>query len=89
MTINRQIQPPVKAIDEIVLIKMEREAMPGGNPLYIVNTGKQEILKLDLVFNAGSYHQDLPFVAEMVNAMLVEGVEKLCEFLKEFKENNE
>ncbi len=73
MNINRKKQPSIKPIDEINLVNMEKVDTPANCPLYIINTGGQDIIKIDVIFTAGTAYSNAPLVARMANAMLTEG----------------
>jgi len=79
-TINRKIQPGFKDIDKISIIMADSRIMPNGIPLYTINAGKQDVVKIDLLFEAGSWFQDARLVASATNSMLNEGTEKLSSF---------
>ncbi len=73
---DRTKNPSIETIGEIKLAGMEKELMPAQTPLYVINTGGEDILKIDLVFEAGTCYQSKPLVARMVNGMLTEGTGK-------------
>lgn len=74
--LNRTIEPitiETTTIDNPIVKKITLE---NGTNIRIVNGGSQEILKLDFIFDAGTYYQDSPVIASMCSAMLNEGSKK-------------
>lgn len=80
MLINRKIQPEFKNIEKINIIKARAQTLSNGVPLYTISAGKQEVVKIDLIFEAGSWFQDAGLVASSANSMLNEGTEKFSSF---------
>lgn len=74
---DRSIPPQYQKIDRIDFVRAQKGALSNGVPLYIINTGKEDFVKLDVVFNAGSRYQDKPLVARFTNDMLDEGTKNL------------
>ena len=73
MTLNRNTQPPFQNIDSIKLIEPEKTILDNSIPLYSINSGTQDVLKIDLSFEAGMWYQSKPLIAGTVNEMLSEG----------------
>lgn len=75
-TLNRKTQPHFNQINSIDIIKAENIKLSNGIPVCIINAGTQEIVKMDFVFNAGSWEQEKPLEALFANMMLNEGTVK-------------
>lgn len=45
-------------------------------PLYYINAGTQDVVKIELIFRAGAWQQDMALQADTTNAMLEEGTKK-------------
>jgi predicted Zn-dependent peptidase len=71
--INRLIQPQVNLIDSVALYEPEQFKLDNGIPVYQINAGTQEMVKVDFVFRAGSYFQDKLQVSKFTNKLLNEG----------------
>ncbi len=71
--LNRKIQPPSRGIQEIDFFYPEKYTLSNGIPVYLINTGSQELSRIELIFKAGSWNQRKPFVASSANQMLTEG----------------
>ncbi|NDV66892.1 pitrilysin family protein [Bacteroides sp. 224] len=71
--LNRTIQPEIRELDQIGILYPEKTILPNGIPLYMIRAGEQEIVRLDLVFKGGSWHQTQKLQALFTNRMLREG----------------
>ncbi len=72
---NRQNQPDLTTTKKISLTNPDKIYLDNGIPVYILNAGTQDILKIDLIFNAGTYFQNKPLIALSTNKMLIEGTQ--------------
>ena len=77
MELNRIIQPEFKQIEKINLIDPTKYTLDNIIPLYAINAGPQEVLKIDISFDAGVWYQTKPLIAATVNEMLSEGTKSL------------
>ena len=73
MNLNRKLQPEFKNIDSINIPIPENTKLDNGIETFIINAGTQEVIKIDLSFNAGSWFQTKTALASTVNEMLIEG----------------
>ncbi|MBU8892487.1 MAG: insulinase family protein [Bacteroidales bacterium] len=73
MHLNRKQQPEFKNIENINIPVPKKINLNNGIETYIINAGTQEVVKIDVTFNAGSWHQEKPLIATIVNEMLIEG----------------
>ena len=71
---NRTQAPPIKTVDSIDLLHVEQLRLDNGIPVYIINAGEQEIVKIDFVFEAGKWYEPKNLLADFVNRMMREGV---------------
>ncbi|HTF04718.1 MAG TPA: pitrilysin family protein [Bacteroidia bacterium] len=71
--INRNIAPEFKEITKVHLQQAVDHKLNNGMPVYVVNAGTQEVMKIEFIFNAGMRNRDYPMVASAVNDMLDEG----------------
>jgi predicted Zn-dependent peptidase len=76
MSINRSIAPPIRDIETFNIVKAEKLRLANNMPLYQLNTGTNELVKIEWVFEAGNWFQSSPLVAFAVNGMLNEGTQK-------------
>ncbi len=77
MKLNRKQQPEFKNIENINIPVPEKINLDNGIETYIINAGTQEIIKIDIIFNAGSWYQEKPLIATIVNEMLIEGTKSM------------
>jgi len=73
--LNRKIQPIVNPIEHIDLVKAEKRMLSNGIPVHFVNAGTQNVVKIDFIFEAGTWFQKSNLVASLCNSMIEEGSE--------------
>ena len=71
--LNRTIQPTVNPIEHIDMEKAEKRMLSNGIPVHFVNAGTQDVVKIDFVFEAGTWFQPANLIASLCNSMLEEG----------------
>lgn len=71
--LNRKIQPTVNPIEHIDMVKAEKRMLSNGIPVHFVNAGTQDVVKIDFIFEAGTWFQPVNLVASLCNSMLEEG----------------
>jgi predicted Zn-dependent peptidase len=74
---NRLTQPPFKIIEKIDIIEAEKTIFSNQIPFYTINAGEQDVLKIDVLFDAGDWVQNEPLVASLANSMLTEGTKSM------------
>lgn len=73
---DRTIAPEYKEIEKIQFIEPNLKRLDNGLDLIIFKTGSQEIVKVELIFDAGVIRQSKNLIASTCNSMLREGSEK-------------
>lgn len=73
MKIDRQQAPALHPISEPEILKAQCYRLDNGIPVYYIKAGKQDVCKIDFVFNAGVVHQHKALLSSLSNAMLQEG----------------
>jgi len=71
--LNRTIQPTVNPIEHIDMVKAEKRMLSNGIPVHFVNAGTQDVVKIDFIFEAGTWFQKSNLEASLCNSMLEEG----------------
>lgn len=71
--IDRLTPPEFRQVTKVDLQKSVDQKLDNGMPLYVVNAGTQEVMKIEFIFNAGMRNREYPMVASAVNDMLDEG----------------
>lgn len=73
---DRKIAPPIKTVSEIDYLKAKEISLTNGIPLYYLNAGDEEVVKMDFVFEAGAWQQHERLLAGFTVYMLQEGTKK-------------
>ena len=73
MTLDRSKQPPFSPPDDVTMPVSEAVATTNGIELHTLNSGESELIRLSLVFRAGSSWQAQPFQASAALGMLNQG----------------
>lgn len=73
---NRTQAPEIILIDKIDLPKTEKVLLDNGVPVYTINEGDQDVVKVELMFKAGKWFEKKNLVADLTNRMLREGTAK-------------
>ena len=77
MNLNRKVHPEYRTIKNINIPVPVILNLDNGIPTYVINAGTQDIIKIDLQFNAGNWYQTKPTIARTTNEMLLEGTQNL------------
>lgn len=73
MTLNRKQAPDFKTIDKIDIQQAESFTLKNGIKVYTINSGSQELTKIEFIFKAGMYYQTQPLLASATNNLLETG----------------
>lgn len=73
MTLNRKLAPDFKTIDKIDIQKAETATLDNGIKVYTIDSGSQELTKIEFIFKAGMYYQNQTLVASAANNLLETG----------------
>lgn len=73
---NRKTPPDFKTVENINFIEAVETPLNNGIPLHIIDTGTQDVVRIEFIFPAGLWYQTSPLVASTANAMLNEGTSK-------------
>ncbi|MES2590422.1 MAG: pitrilysin family protein [Bacteroidota bacterium] len=76
-TLDRKTLPAFKTVEKIEMIKASEQRLRNNIPVYSVNAGTQDLIKIEFLFSAGMYQQSMPLQAATVNSLLEEGTSKL------------
>ncbi|HTB06033.1 MAG TPA: pitrilysin family protein [Bacteroidia bacterium] len=72
--LDRKTMPSLAKQSKIDIAHAIEGKLPNGIPLYSVNAGTQDVVKVELIFRAGgTSQQNAPLVADTTNALLEEG----------------
>jgi zinc protease len=73
MTLDRTQSPAFQAIHEIQLPLVQSHRLDNGIPLHLIAVDQQPVLRLECVFEAGTWHEQVPGSAFFSMKMLSEG----------------
>jgi len=73
MTLNRKQAPDFKTIDKIDIQQAESFTLKNGIKVFTINSGSQELTKIEFIFKAGMYYQTQPLLASATNNLLETG----------------
>src|SRR5450759_4739414 len=69
----QRIQPPVFPAEKIVIPEAKSFILNNGVPVYLIEAGTEDIMRLEFSFKAGQVNEYLPLLASTTNRMLSEG----------------
>jgi predicted Zn-dependent peptidase len=73
MNILQRIQPPVFPVEKVVIPDAKSYELSNGVPVYTIEAGTEEVMRLEFIFRAGQVKESLPLLASTCNTMLSEG----------------
>lgn len=71
--LNRNKAPDFRLIDKININTPKIYKIHETIPVYVLNAGTEDVIRMEVVFNAGSKFSEIPLVAAFTNMMLNEG----------------
>ena len=71
--LNRNTQPAIQSLGRINFPRPEISKLSNGIKVYQFNSGTQDVISIEMMFDAGSWFQKKPFTAMATNLMLREG----------------
>ncbi|MEK6616062.1 MAG: pitrilysin family protein [Bacteroidota bacterium] len=74
--IDRKKSPQINEIKKAEIIRASEFRLKNNIPVYHINAGTQDLVKIELFFPAGLWHQPSPLVGSASSAMLNEGTSK-------------
>lgn len=69
----QRVQPPVFPIEKINIPEVLSVKLNNGVPVYMIESGTEEIMRLEFIFRAGQVNEYLPLLSSTTNMMLTEG----------------
>jgi zinc protease len=69
----QRIQPPVFPVEKVIIPEAETFKLNNGIPVYLIEAGTEDIMRLEFTFRAGQVKEDIPLLASTTNMMLSEG----------------
>ena len=69
----QRIQPPVFPVEKVIIPEAKSFRLNNGVPVYTIEAGTEDIMRLEFVFKAGQIKESLPLLGSTCNIMLSEG----------------
>ena len=69
----QRIQPPVFPVEKVVIPEAMSFRMSNGVPVFMIDAGTEEIMRLEFTFRAGQVVEHIPLLSSTTNQMLSEG----------------
>jgi len=66
-------QPPVFPVERVIIPEVKLLHLANGVPVYLIDAGTEEIMRLEIAFRAGQVMEHIPLLASTTNSMLSEG----------------
>ncbi|MFN4147376.1 MAG: M16 family metallopeptidase [Runella sp.] len=76
MSLDRSIAPDFRPVEKVYFPSPQKITLPNGQPLYVVNVGEQPVVRLEVIFEAGTWHEQIEGASFFATKMLAEGTEK-------------
>ncbi|MCU0433382.1 MAG: insulinase family protein [Bacteroidia bacterium] len=74
MSLDRTLAPAFQPVTDVHLLQASEQKLSNGIPVFCLDAGTQEVVKIEWQFAAGIRSQPQPLVATAVNDMLDEGI---------------
>lgn len=75
--LNRTLAPESKQVDEINFIEPLKQQLDNGIPVFTINAGKQELVRIELIFENVNWNQQKPLQAVTVSHLINNGTAEL------------
>jgi zinc protease len=73
MSIVLRIQPQAQPVERVVIPEVDFITLNNGVPVYLIDAGSEEIMRMEILFRAGQLNESLPLLSSTTNMMLSEG----------------
>lgn len=89
MILDRTLAPPSQTIEYVTIPKAEKTLLDNEVPVYMIKAGEQPVVRLELIFDAGSRYEKNAGESFFTSKMLSEGTSKhtgveISEFFDQF-----
>jgi zinc protease len=76
MNCLQRVQPPVFPVERVVIPEAKNFRLNNGVPVFLIEAGTEDIMRLEFTFRAGQVKEYIPLLASTTSMMLSEGSEK-------------
>ncbi len=70
---DRKMRPAILPVQPGVMPSAERINLSNNVPVYLLNAGDEEVVRVDFIFGAGQAFESSPMISSTTNMMLTEG----------------
>lgn len=74
--LDRKTKPQSLPVSNIDFLDIEKKKLSNDIPIYLINAGQQDVIKFELISEAGHWRSTHPLLADFTNRMLTEGSSK-------------
>jgi predicted Zn-dependent peptidase len=71
--LNRAVAPPISTIESVSLPEIEQITLDNGIKVWAIPDQNSDVVKLELVFKAGKWHEPKNLIADLTSRMFREG----------------
>jgi zinc protease len=71
--LNRTITPEFKQVNDINFLEPQKQQLDNGIPVFTINAGRQELLRLEFIFENVNWSESKPLQAIVVNHLINNG----------------
>ncbi|QOI97104.1 MAG: insulinase family protein [Flammeovirgaceae bacterium] len=71
--LDRTLPPPFSLSHSLNLLKPHQVNLQTGAKLFFINGGEQQVVKLELIFHAGRWYEDIPGISYFTAHLLAKG----------------
>lgn len=75
--LNRTVAPAFNQVSDINFIQPISKPLANGLPVYILNAGEQELVRIEFIFENGNWNEQKPLQAVAVNGLINSGTATL------------
>jgi len=68
-----RVQPPIFPVEKVVIPEAVEKRLKNGTPVFLIESGAEEIMRVEFTFSAGQVNEYLPLLSSTTNMMLTEG----------------
>jgi zinc protease len=72
-TLSRSVPPSLKSISDFSFKRVEKTTLDNGIPVYFLNAGVQEVIRVELIFRNPAFNPDHPLLHGAANRLMSEG----------------
>lgn len=76
MQLDRTIPPAFRTIQTVQFPSHQSVMLDNGQPLFVANVGEQPVVRIEVLFEAGTWHEDVDGASFFGVKMLTEGTQK-------------